>query len=207
MVKIRAAEKRAAVVQARSEGHTWAQCAEIAGYSTAEAAIRAFNQACSQLPQSSVEELIRQEEQRLDACDARLSAILVSRPVKVSAMARATMDPRTCSCELRYTCPACFNAKTHAPGCTVEPVYDTVAEVAAIRERRLIGESLRRMRGADKPLPDEDQSADVAEWLMYVQTLDQRAKAATAEVAVLRARLAGYEDAEGKPYAVAEIMP
>ena len=51
---------------------------------------------------------------------------------------------RTCTCDVK----AATN-RDHDPGCEVQPVLDENTVIAAIRERRQIGESLRKLTGAD----------------------------------------------------------
>jgi hypothetical protein len=60
--------------------------------------------------------------------NSRLSDIITSPPLKTTAIGRVMTDPET-----------------------GEPVRDMGAVIATIRERRQIGESLRRLTGADTP--------------------------------------------------------
>jgi hypothetical protein len=117
------------------------------------------------MPQQSVDELIRQEEARLEQCDAKLASIIANPPVQHSAIGKVVIDPRTGEAALNHT-----------------PV------IAAIRERRLIGESLRRLRGTDAPshadvLPDLTRELELAKAHVFrIQDLER-------ENAALRARL------------------
>jgi hypothetical protein len=162
MVRLNAARKRQAVVECRASGGTWAECMVAGDYSSPEAAMRAFNDACARLPQQNVEELIRGEEARLEQCDAQLARIIASPPIKTTSIGRTQWDVRTCVCETKAA-----TSREHDSDCTVQPVLDQGVVIQAVKERRLIGESLRRLRGADKRPEitlDEFQREVVAHW-------------------------------------------
>jgi hypothetical protein len=182
-VKLEAAKKRQRVIEARASGHTWRECAALAGDGSSEAAQRAFNEAISRMPQATVEELIRSEEARLEMCDSVLASVIENPPVKTTSIGRTQWDPGTCTCPTR--------ARTdipHAETCEVKPVLDTGSVVSAVKERRLVGESLRRLRGADRTpaeeiLPDLTRELEAAKaYVFQIQDLQR-------ENAALRARL------------------
>lgn len=137
-------DKRSRVVQLRSEGWTWDRIAAETGYANGSAASKAWRAAIQQRPDQTVDEVRTQERTRLEAMDSRLSDIISRPPVRTTSIGRTQWDVRTCSCPVK--------ARTdheHDPDCTVEPVLDETAVIAAIKERRQIGESLRRLTGAD----------------------------------------------------------
>jgi hypothetical protein len=189
IIRLTAAEKRAKVVDARAAGNTWARCAEISGYSSPESAMRAFNTACAMMPQQSLDELIAGETARLESCDQVLADIIVSPPIKTTSIGRTQYDVRTCTCDTKAS-----TTRDHAEGCTVQPVLDQHAVISAIKERRLVGESLRRMRGADRPqtqTPDDMALAEEA--TAYLRAVADRNRQLTAQADHLTARLRMYE--------------
>jgi hypothetical protein len=123
-----AARRRDRAVQLRAQGWTYARIAEETGYASAASALKAINAALAAIPQASCEELIRQEEAKLEEIDSRLAAIAADPPIQHSAIGKPVIDPRS-----------------------GEPVRNMSVAIAAMKERRMVGESLRRMRGADKP--------------------------------------------------------
>jgi hypothetical protein len=122
------ARRRDRAVQLRAEGWTYARIAQEVGYASAASALKAINAALAAIPQASCEELIRQEEAKLNELDSRLAAIAADPPIQHSAIGKPVIDPRS-----------------------GEPVRNMSVAIAAMKERRMVGESLRRMRGADKP--------------------------------------------------------
>ena len=139
-------DKRAEVVRLRAEGKTWDQIAAQVGYSNGSAASKAWRAAIKQHPDQSVDEVRRQEKTRLEVMDSRLSEIIGRAPVKTTSIGRTQWDVRTCTCEVK----AATN-RDHDPDCQVQPVLDENTVIAAIRERRQLGESLRKLVGADAP--------------------------------------------------------
>jgi hypothetical protein len=156
------ARRRDRAVQLRAQGWTYARIAEEVGYASAASALKAINAALAAIPQSSCEELVRQEEAKLDELDSRLAAIASSPPVRTTSIGRTQWDVRTCTCSVK----AATN-RDHEPGCEVQPVLDMSVVIAAMKERRQVGESLRKMRGADRPPPaaafDPDQLRQIDE--------------------------------------------
>lgn len=120
--------KRARVVELRGQGWTWDRIAAEVGYSNGSAASKAWRAAIRQHPDQTVDEIRFQQRTRLEQMDSRLSDLITSPPLKTTAIGRVLTDPET-----------------------GEPVRDMGAAIAAIRERRQIGESLRRLTGADTP--------------------------------------------------------
>lgn len=142
-------DKRAKVVELRSLGWTWDRIAAEAGYSNGSAASKAWRAAIRQRPDQTVDEVRSQERTRLEAMDSRLSDIIARPPIKTTSIGRTQYDVRTCTCTVKGR-----TDEPHEPGCQVQPVLDETAVIAAIKERRQIGESLRRLTGADAaPLP------------------------------------------------------
>jgi hypothetical protein len=111
------------------------------------------------MPKQTVDELVAEETARLEMCDAELSRIIEHPPLKTTAIGKVVLDPRT-----------------------GEYVVDKTVIISAIKERRLVGESIRRMRGADKPVTvaTPDESAEFAEAMAFVGQI-------TAEITQLRA--------------------
>jgi hypothetical protein len=138
------ARRRDRAVQLRAEGWTYARIAEEVGYASAASALKAINAALAAIPQQSCEELVRSETARLEAIDAVLSEILARPPVKTTSIGRTQWDVRTCSCPTKAR-----TDRDHDPDCQVQPVLAMEVVIAAAKERRQVGESLRRMRGAD----------------------------------------------------------
>jgi hypothetical protein len=189
IIRLTAAEKRAKVVDARSAGNTWARCAEISGYSSPESAMRAFNTACAMMPQQNIDELIAGETARLESCDQVLADIISDPPIKTTSIGRTQWDPRSCTCDVKAG-----TTRDHAGSCTVQPVLDQHAVISAIKERRLVGESLRRMRGADRPQTQTpDDMALTEEAAAYLREVADRNTVLTARVGELEARLRMYE--------------
>ena len=123
-------DKRAAVIRLRAEGRTWQQVADLAGYSTASGALKAWRKAIQQKPDLAVTEIRAAERERLEQMDATLADIIANPPVQHSAIGKVVIDPRT-----------------------GEPALNPVPVIAALRERRQVGESYRRLVGADAPAP------------------------------------------------------
>jgi hypothetical protein len=123
---LEAARKRDQAVELRARGWTYAAIAAEVGYAHASAAMKAVNTALSEIPQASCEELIRQETARLEEMDAKLAEIIATPPVQHSAIGKVVV------------------------GLDGEPVRNMTIVIQALKERRMVGESLRRMRGADK---------------------------------------------------------
>jgi hypothetical protein len=138
-------ERRAEVVQLRSEGRTWDEIAELTGFSNGSAASKAWRAAIQQRPDLTVDEIRRGERERLEAMDSRLAAITARPPIKTTSIGRTQWDPRTCTCDVKAD-----TKREHDPACEVQPVLDEHAVIAAIKERRMVGESLRRLTGADQ---------------------------------------------------------
>lgn len=169
LARINAAGKRQRVVDARSEGHTWAQCAEIAGYQNPESAIRAFDQAMREKPHRNAEQWRSEHVEQLQAEYARLGQIIGKPPIKTTSIGRTQWDPRTCTCGAK-------GAPDHAESCGVQPVLDERAVIAAITERRQIGESLRRLLGVDLGAGHaaEAESADYDELMEWARGIVAR---------------------------------
>ena len=148
LARINAAEKRQAVVNARADGKTWKECADIAGYLNAESAVRAFDQAMKEKPHRNAEQWRNEHIEMLQQEYAHLGALRDNPPVKTTAMGKSQWDPRTCTCRLGI-CETCDHKTLHSPDCEVKPVVDERVVISSISERRHLGESLRRMLGVD----------------------------------------------------------
>jgi hypothetical protein len=142
---LEAARKRDRAVELRAKGWTYAAIAAETGYAHASAAMKAVNTALSEIPQASCEELIAAETARLEEIDATLSAIIAQPPVRTTSIGRTQWDVRTCTCPVKGR-----TDRDHDPDCQVQPVLDMGIVVQAAKARVTVGESLRRMRGADK---------------------------------------------------------
>jgi hypothetical protein len=141
-------EKRAEVVRLRAQGKTWDEIARDVGYSNGSAASKAWRAAIQQRPDLTVDEIRRNERERLEHMDSVLAAITANVPVKTTSIGRTQWDPRTCSCLTRAR-----TDRDHDPDCTVEPVLDVGQVTAAVRARLALGESYRRLVGADATQP------------------------------------------------------
>ena len=141
-----AARKRDRAVELRAQGWTYQAIAEEIGYASRASAQKAINAALAAIPQASCEQLIRQEEERLAEMDARLSRLIETGAVKTTSIGRTQFDVRTCTCPTKAR-----TDRDHDEDCQVEPVLDEHLIISAIKERRAIGESLRKLRGADAP--------------------------------------------------------
>lgn len=139
-------DKRAEVVRLRAEGRTWDQIAAQVGYSNGSAASKAWKRAIQQRPDQTVDEVRRQEKTRLEAMDSRLSEIIACPPIKTTSIGRTQWDVRTCTCGVRGD-----TKREHTEDCQVQPVLDERTVIAAVTERRALGESLRRLVSADAP--------------------------------------------------------
>lgn len=137
------------------------------------------------MPQQSVDDLVAQETVRLEECDQRLADLIACPPIKTTSIGRTQFDVRTCTCPVKAR-----TDRDHAPDCQVQPVLDQGVVIAAIRERRLVGESLRRLRGADKPaLPDPEVDGQVADALRYVRDIEADNRRLRDQVASLSEQL------------------
>lgn len=141
-------DRRAQVVELRGQGLTWDQIAARTGYSNGSAASKAWRAAIKQHPDQTVDEIRAQERTRLEQMDATLAGIVASPPVKSTAIGRVMWDPRTCTCGVRGD-----TKREHAEDCHVVPVLDTGQVTAAVRARLAVGESYRKLVGADQPRP------------------------------------------------------
>lgn len=138
-------DRRAEVVRLRAEGLTWDQVAERTGFAGGSGALKAWRKAVEQAPNLAVTEVRVAERERLEQMDAELARIIRSGgPIKTTSIGRVMYDVRTCSC-------GAGNTPDHEPGCTVKPVVDEGIVIAALRERRQVGESYRKLVGADAP--------------------------------------------------------
>ena len=165
------------MVELRAQGRTWDQIAAATGYSNGSAASKAWRKAIMQRPDQTVDDIRLQEKARLEQMDSRLSDIISSPPIKTTSIGRTQWDPRTCTCGVRAD-----TKREHADGCPVQPVLDENAVIAAIKERRMIGESLRKLTGADAP-PAVD---GFTEQQIYALARVEALKAHRAEFAPLR---------------------
>lgn len=139
-------DKRARVVALRAEGKTWDEIAAAVGYSNGSAASKAWKAAIQQRPDQTVDEVRRQEKTRLEQMDSVMSGIIASPPIRATSIGRVMWDPRSCTCGVRGD-----TKRDHADDCGVQPVLDAGAVIRASSERRALGESLRKLVGADAP--------------------------------------------------------
>lgn len=121
-------DKRAEVVRLRAQGCTWDHIAAETGYSNGSGALKAWRKAIAQAPNLAVTEIRAAEAARLEQMDATLAGIIASPPARTTAIGKTVTDPDT--------------------GATVR---DMSVVVAAVRERRQVGESYRRLTAADAP--------------------------------------------------------
>ena len=150
-------DKRAEVVRLRSQGLTWDQVAERAGYAKGSGALKAWRKAIQQKPDLAVTEIRAAERERLEQMDAVLGGIIASPPAKTTAIGKTVTDPDT-----------------------GETVRDMSVVVADLRERRQVGESYRRLTAADAaPLHgaglNEDQVRLMAEVIVRQRDRAQQA--------------------------------
>lgn len=166
--RISAAEKRAEVVRRRGLGESWSAIASMVGYSDASHAIRAFNQAVSEIPEPDVAAIRSEERIKLEAMDAELARIIAHPQPALTAAGKTVIGPDG------------------------DIVLDQSVMVRAIAERRKIGESLRKMCGADRPyvMPRNEARESIDEWLVQIDrdaALAREARAVDAEVVSPRA--------------------
>ena len=121
-------DRRAEVVRLRAQGLTWDQVAGRAGYANGSGALKAWRKAIQQTPDLAVKEIRAAERERLSQMDAVLADIVAHPPAKTTAIGKTVIDPDT-----------------------GETVRDMTAVIAAVRERRQVGESYRRLTAADVP--------------------------------------------------------
>ena len=141
-------DRRAEVVRLRGAGNTWDEIARLTGYSNGSAASKAWRAAIKQHPDQTVDEVRRQEKTRLEQMDSVLTGIVASPPVKTTSIGRTQWDVRTCTCDVK----AATN-RDHAPDCQVQPVLDVGQVISAVQGRLAVGESLRKLVGADAVAP------------------------------------------------------
>ena len=137
-------DRRAQVVKLRAQGLTWDQIAERVGYANGSSALKAWRTAIKQTPDLAVKEIRAAERERLSEMDATLAGIVADPPVKVTAIGKTQYDDQG------------------------RPVKDMAVVISAIRERRQVGESYRRLTAADAAPPrgaglTEDQARIMAE--------------------------------------------
>jgi hypothetical protein len=119
-------DKRAEVVKLRAQGQTWDQIADATGYANGSGALKAWRRAIAQAPNLAVTEIRAAEAARLEQMDATLAGIIARPPAKTTAIGKTVTDPDT-----------------------GETIRDMTVVVAALRERRQVGESYRRLTAAD----------------------------------------------------------
>jgi hypothetical protein len=139
-------DKRAEVVRLRAEGRTWDQIAAEVGYSNGSAASKAWTAAIKQRPDQTVDEVRRQEKTRLEQMDSVMAGIIANPPLRGTATGAVMLDIRSCSCGSRSD-----KRRDHTEDCEIVPVVDAAAIIRASSERRALGESLRKLVGADAP--------------------------------------------------------
>ncbi len=138
-------DRRAEVVKLRAQGLTWDQVAAEVGYANGSSALKAWRAAIKQKPDLAVTEIRAAERERLEQMDAELARIISQGgPIKTTSIGRVMYDVRTCTCRAG-------NTPDHEPGCEVKPVVDEGVVIAALKERRQVGESYRRLTSADAP--------------------------------------------------------
>lgn len=118
-------DRRAEVVQLRAQGWTWDRIASHTGYSNGSAASKAWRAAIKQRPDLAVTEIRAQERERLEEMDAKLAEIIASPPAQHSAIGKIVVDDEG------------------------NVVRNMSIVVQALKERRMVGESYRRLCGAD----------------------------------------------------------
>lgn len=121
-------DRRAEVVKLRAQGLTWDQIAERTGFAGGSGALKAWRRAIAQAPNLAVAEIRAAEAARLEQMDSVLAGIIASPPARTTAIGKTVVDPDT--------------------GLIVR---DMTAVIAAVRERRQVGESYRRLTSADAP--------------------------------------------------------
>jgi hypothetical protein len=190
LTRIAAAEKREAVVNARFAGNTWSKVAEIAGYSCAESAQRAFSQAMKDKPAANAEEIRAQESERIEYLWSKVAEVVENPPLVHSAIGKTVPDPR-------------FPGKW---------LVDERAKVSAISEYRHLSESYRKLTGCD--LGMRAQASDEGQKMMdqYLEVLREayaerdaaqaEVQASQVEVSRLQRELARWEQGD---YTVAEL--
>ena len=149
-------DRRAEVVRLRAQGLTWDQVAERTGYANGSSALKAWRAAIKQVPDLAVKEIRAAERERLSEMDAVLADIVAHPPAKTTAIGKTVIDPDT-----------------------GETVRDMTAVIAAVRERRQVGESLRRLVSADAPPAAPVVSEDYFHALRVHHELAQQAPAVT----------------------------
>lgn len=178
---LEAARKRDRAVELRAKGWTYSAIAAETGYAHASAALKAVNTALSEIPQASCEELIAQETARLEEMDAKLAEIIASPPVQHSAIGKVVV------------------------GLDGEPVRNMTVVIQALKERRMVGESLRRMRGADKaPQPGRDEIDRQYQAAMAAATAKRAAE--VAELNGYRALAAATPQPDDRIVVTAEVI-
>jgi len=150
-------DRRAEVVRLRAQGRTWDAIAAEVGYANGSAALKAWRRAIAQKPDLAVTEVRAAEAARLEEMDATLAGIIAAPPARTTAIGKTVTDPDT--------------------GATVR---DMSVVVAAVRERRMLGESYRRLCGADAPASigialDDRQVRMMAETIVRQRDLDTQA--------------------------------
>lgn len=162
--RMSAKDKRAAVVRARLDGHQWDKCAEIAGYSNATAAHRAFRQYCKETPVEDVEERRDIERQRLEDLMVEARAILARQHVVVNnkgIVGRYTGKiQRDETGEFMYVEDA---SGVYRPVYVFEPLQDDEPALRAINTIRQLSESIRKLLGLDMPVRIEIDKGEVDE--------------------------------------------
>lgn len=199
--RIDAAEKRQKVVDARADGNTWAQCADLAGYANPESAIRAFDQAMKEKPHRNADQWRDEHIEYLQSAYARNVAIAKDPPKRTTATGHPAYDVDTCICPVKGSIK-----ENHHDYCTAKQVVDVRAGIAADTEARHIGESIRKMMGLDlgvQSVPLDPATTKYQRELMdWAERLPPENQRLEAENQRLREELAKWESGL---YGIAEL--
>lgn len=162
--QLTAREKREKAVRAKLDGHTLAECAAIAGYSSTGAASQAISEYLRSNPPQDIEAKRDLERMRLERLLLRLVGlqnellrllgnrhVVIQHGKVVGRFAGWMTDPENPSQLMR--------GSDGKPIATVEEIEDDepavriIAELRAnVAEQRKVSESLRRLDGLDKPV-------------------------------------------------------
>ena len=131
--------------------------------------------------------------------DARLAQIIATPPVKTTSIGRTQWDPRTCTCGVGGA-----TNREHDADCEVAPVLDENTVIQAIKERRMVGESLRRLTGADLVASERNQGLD-ADMQRQIDAITQAAAARRGRLAIAGAPPAGPPKPSDVPWTCTQV--
>jgi len=174
--EITASDREARAVEMRAQGHSFQAIADTLGYSDASGASKAYHRALLRRPAQNVDQVRRQESERIEYLWQRTAAIIDDPGPRVSAIGKLAVYP-----------------PDHPRAGEIVP--DESVRLRAAHEYRLQSESYRRLTGADIAArePSAEEQAEYEAIMAWVRSVVAANRELEARVAELTGQLARWE--------------